>query len=131
KEGNALARMASGQSFTIAARLEATTLGRTEPVEALYRVQPEGRADFPPVPLPGGGQVALAGINATSGTARLFVERPGGADAGIPGRLSLDVTRKPLVRLVWWGVYVVMAGGLLAIAARIRQLKTLDALAAR
>jgi cytochrome c-type biogenesis protein CcmF len=130
KEGNALARMASGQSFTIAARLEATQGGETTPVEALYRVQPEGRADFPPSALPGGGRVALAGINATAGTARLLVERAGDA-AATPARLSLDVTTKPLVRLVWWGVYVVMAGGLLAIAARIRQLKTLDALAAR
>jgi cytochrome c biogenesis factor len=51
--------------------------------------------------------------------------------AATPGRLSLDVTRKPLVQLVWWGVYVALAGGLLAAVARVKQLRVLEAVAAR
>jgi cytochrome c biogenesis factor len=46
----------------------------------------------------------------------------------VPARLSLDVTRKPLVSLVWWGMYVIFAGGTLALVARARQLRKLDAL---
>jgi cytochrome c-type biogenesis protein CcmF len=131
REGNALARMAAGQSFTIAGRLEATAGGAPVPIETLYRVAPGGRADFPPAGLPGGGRIALAGIDASAGKARFLVEVAGGGLAGTPARLSLDVTRKPLVALVWWGVYVAMAGGLLAVVARAQQLRTLDALAAR
>jgi cytochrome c-type biogenesis protein CcmF len=131
KDGNALARMASGQSFTIAARLEATADGRAETIEALYKVAPGGRAEFPPAALPGGGRVALGGIDASQGRARFLVQTAASATTGTPGRLSLDVTTKPLVQLVWIGVYVVMLGGILALVARVRQLKTLDAIAAR
>lgn len=131
KEGNALARMASGQAFTIAAKLEATVAGATVPLEALYKVSPGGRAEFPPVALPGGGRLALAGINASAGSARLMIEDAAGEAGGSPARLSLDVTHKPLVSLVWWGVYVAMAGGLLAIVARSKQVKSLEAVAAK
>ena len=35
--------------------------------------------------------------------------------------LSVDVTRKPLIALVWGGFYVMMAGGLLAFVKRSRE----------
>ena len=35
--------------------------------------------------------------------------------------LSVDVTRKPLIGLVWGGFYVMMAGGLLAFLKRARE----------
>ena len=44
------------------------------------------------------------------------------SSSGEPARLSLDVTRKPLIKMVWYGLYVVLAGGLLALAQRVRQL---------
>ena len=43
------------------------------------------------------------------------------AAGGTPARLSLDVTRKPLMRLVWYGLYVMLAGGILATVQRLRQ----------
>jgi hypothetical protein len=35
--------------------------------------------------------------------------------------LSLEVTRKPLISLVWAGFYVLMAGGILALVKRARE----------
>ena len=67
--------------------------------------------------------------DASAGTARLMVEDPNSVSGGTPGRLSLDVTHKPLVSFVWWGVYVALAGGLLAIVARVKQVRTLDVIA--
>jgi cytochrome c biogenesis factor len=43
------------------------------------------------------------------------------AATGTPARLSLDVTRKPLMRLVWYGLYVMLAGGVIATTQRLRQ----------
>ena len=125
REGNALAKMAAGQPFAIGAKLEATLGGTTTALEPLYRLDPSGRADFAPVALPGGGQIALGGINASAGTVRLLVENAS-AVGGTPAKLSLDVTHKPLVQLVWLGVYVALAGGLIAIVARAKQVAVLD-----
>jgi cytochrome c biogenesis factor len=38
-----------------------------------------------------------------------------------PAQLAVDVTRKPLIKLVWYGLYVVLAGGALATANRLRE----------
>jgi hypothetical protein len=38
--------------------------------------------------------------------------------------LSVDVTHKPLISLVWAGFYVLMAGGLLALVKRAREART-------
>jgi len=128
--GAALARMASGEMVTIVARLEVTRDGRTESVAPEYRFSQGGSAEAPPVTLPGGGRVAVSRLNAAAGEVELVFDGLGAA-ALAPARLSLDVTKKPLVQLVWWGIYVVMMGGILATVGRVRQLRTLDALAAR
>jgi len=127
KEGNAMARMTAGQPVAIGAVLEVTRAGRTERLEPVYRFQPNGQAEFPPLDLAGGGRLAVGGINATAGAVHLLFDGVG-KSAGTPGRLSLDVTRKPLVGLVWWGIYVVLAGGILALVARARQVRKLDLL---
>ena len=41
-------------------------------------------------------------------------------------KLSVDVTRKPLIKLVWYGLYVVLAGGILATAQRLRDALVLE-----
>jgi len=129
RNGNALVNMTSGKPVTIGAKVQVTQGGVTRELEPEYHFSPNGQAEFPPLELPGGGRIALAGINASQGQARFLVEMAGAA--ATPGRLSLDVTHKPLVQLVWWGVYVALAGGLLAAVARVKQLRVLDAIAAR
>ncbi|MEO8502901.1 MAG: cytochrome c biogenesis protein CcsA [Acidobacteriota bacterium] len=129
-EGNALAQMQSGEPVTIGAVLAVNRTG-VEPVKVrpLYRFRSSGEVETPPLDLPGGGIVAVRGINATAGAIQLELSGVGGAmTAAIPARLSLDVTRKPLIQMVWFGLYVVLAGGLLAAAHRVRQARTLDAL---
>ncbi len=115
--GNALAAMAAGRPVTIGADLEIRRGGKTLPVKALYRMDPaSGQVETPPTALPGGGAIYLAGINASAGAVQLEA-------TGVPsrGKLSLDVTQKPLIQLVWGGLYVVLLGGILATVQRIRQ----------
>jgi len=122
--------MSAGKPVTIGAKVEVTRDGATTALEPVYEFSPrDGSAQFPPLDLPGGGRIALAGINASSGTAR-FIFDGIGITGGTPATLSLDVTHKPLVQLVWWGVYVALAGGLTAFASRIKQVRMLDRIAA-
>jgi hypothetical protein len=123
-EGNAMVAMQAGRTVTVGAVLEVTRDGRTDGARPLYRLNPaDGRVDTPLLRLPGGGAVRIAGINASSGKVRLDL---GGA--ANPGHLALDVTTKPLISLVWGGLYVVLAGGILAAVNRVRQVRQLDAL---
>ncbi|HSM12942.1 MAG TPA: cytochrome c biogenesis protein CcsA [Thermoanaerobaculia bacterium] len=128
RAGNALAQMAAGETVEIGAHLAVLRDGATEEVTPVYRFRQSGQVEFPPVALPGGGMVAVGGIDATSGAVELIFEGLAG-QTGTPARLSLDVTYKPLVQFVWWGIYVVLAGGILALVGRVRQVRRLDAAA--
>ncbi len=124
--GNALARMAEGSgTVTLGVGVELTGPGGdARQALPLYRIdQARGRVQTPPVAVPGGGTVRVAGINATEATVRLALQGlPGMADTtGRPPSLSVDVTEKPLIQLVWIGLWVILMGGGLAIFQRLRQ----------
>jgi cytochrome c-type biogenesis protein CcmF len=124
-EGNAMAAMAAGKEVTIGAALAVTRSGRTVPVKPLYRLNPaSGSVETPPMPLPGGGEVVVSGINATNGAVQLDL-----SGIASPAKLSLDVTRKPLIQLVWGGLYVVLFGGILATFQRFREMRVRERLA--
>jgi cytochrome c-type biogenesis protein CcmF len=98
--------------------------GESRQAVPLYRFDQEsGRVETPPTGVPGGGEVAVAGINASAGKVRLaFRGLPGmPGDAGEPAILSVDVSRKPLIQLVWFGLYVILFGGVLSTVYRLRQ----------
>ncbi len=118
-EGNAMAAMAAGKPMTVGAVLAVTRAGRTAAVKPLYRLDPaNGTVETPPASLPGGGEIVVAGINATNGAVQLEL-----AGVANPAKLSLDVTRKPLIQLVWGGLYVVLLGGILATVQRFREMR--------
>jgi cytochrome c-type biogenesis protein CcmF len=127
-EGNAMAQMANDEPVTVGAMLEIVrAAGAPQRVEPLYRFRSDGRVETPPAALPGGGSVYLTGINASQGAIQLaLVGVSGPANAGRPPQLSVDVTTKPLINMVWYGLYVVLAGGILAAAHRLRQLRRLE-----
>jgi cytochrome c-type biogenesis protein CcmF len=123
-DGNAVAAMNAGRSFTVGAELAVTQNGRTFNVTPLYKLNPaSGTVETPPTSLPGGGTILLAGINTSNGGVQL--ETTGVAHAA---KLSIDVTRKPLIQLVWGGLYVVLLGGILTMIQRFRQARVLDRL---
>jgi cytochrome c-type biogenesis protein CcmF len=123
-EGNALAAMNAGHSFTVGAELAITKSGRTFNVTPLYRLNPaSGTVETPATSLPGGGSITLAGINTGNGAVQLVTT--GLANAA---KLSIDVTRKPLIQLVWGGLYIVLLGGILTMIQRFRQARVLDGL---
>jgi len=127
--GATLAKMAAGEMVTIKANVEVTRNGVTSKLEPVYRFSRGGESEIVPLDLPGGGRMAVGRINASAGEVQLLFD--GITAAANPARLSLDITHKPLVQLVWWGIYVVMLGGILATVGRVRQLRTLEAIAAR
>jgi len=125
-EGNAMAQMAAGKPVVIGARLAVTRDGKTTELKPLYRLNPAtGEVGAVPAALPGGGEVAVTGIDASNGAVRLEM-----AGVKTPARLSIDVTHKPLILLVWSGLWIVLAGGLMATANRLREARLRDRLAA-
>jgi cytochrome c-type biogenesis protein CcmF len=118
-EGNAMAAMAAGQPVALGAALTVTRGGQTTVLKPLYRLDPaNGTVETPPAPLPGGGEIFVAGINPSNGAVQL--ELSGVAN---PAKLSVDITRKPLIQLVWGGLYVVLLGGILATVQRLREVR--------
>ena len=77
------------------------------------------------MPLPDGGAIFVSGINASDGSVQFEV-------TGIsnPSKLSVDVTRKPLIQLVWYGLYIVLLGGAVATFNRLRQVQRREAVLA-
>lgn len=122
-DGNAMAQMASSQPVTIGADLEVTQGGKTFPVKALYRMNPaDGRVETPAVPLPGGGALYMTGINA--GTGGIQIEAAGLASRP---KLSVDVTRKPLIQMVWGGLWIILIGGAISTSHRYREARRREA----
>ena len=125
-DGNAVAALNAGHSSTVGAELAITKAGRTFNVTPVYRLNPaSGTVETPPSSLPGGGTITVAGINTGNGAVQ--IETTGVAS---PMKLSIDVTRKPLIQLVWGGLYVVLLGGILTMIQRFRQARVLDRLEA-
>ncbi|MBZ0114307.1 MAG: cytochrome c biogenesis protein CcsA [Thermoanaerobaculia bacterium] len=130
-EGNALVQMQEGGLVTIGANVAVERNGNSVELQPLYRFSPNGQVESPVVPLPGGGLLSVLGINASEGAVRLAVSGVATGPNPKPARLSVDVTKKPLINLVWYGLYVVLAGGMLATWQRARELRILDSLRAK
>jgi cytochrome c-type biogenesis protein CcmF len=124
RERDPMIQLAGGGQVEIKARLLATLRGERQEVEAVYRFGGSGAVETPASALPGRGQVAIEAIDPQQG--RIRVEVTGAADAAKPARLSIDVTHKPLIFLVWAGLYVILAGGLLSVIQRWRQARQVD-----
>ncbi|MEM7355031.1 MAG: cytochrome c biogenesis protein CcsA [Acidobacteriota bacterium] len=128
QNGDPRTLLAGGGMVTVGAALEIERNGEPVSVTPTYRFSQAGQ-QAPPVALPGGGWVAMTGLNPGQGQVQLDF-----ADIGIEpqrAKLSLDVTQKPLIALVWYGLYVVLGGGLLSVWKRIRGARKVDEIAAQ
>jgi len=115
----------NGQPITVGAAMEVTVNGETQRMMPLYSFTSEGAVTAQPMELPGGGAVAVSGINANDGKVQLDLFGLTTA-AGEPARLSIDVTHKPLIQLVWFGLYVILFGGILAASRRLGEARRHD-----
>ena len=120
-----------GGAVTIAALLDLKVDGETTRVSPLYRFSASGAIDAQPLVLPMGGAVRVSGINANEGKVQIDVVGLGTDAEGQPPRLAIDVTRKPLIQLVWFGLYIILFGGLLAGWHRWQQARQYDAIMAK
>jgi cytochrome c-type biogenesis protein CcmF len=119
ENSNPLAQLAKGGPVKIGANLEIRRGDEVETARPVYHFTGQGQVETPMGPLPGGGWMAMTGILPGLGRIQLCVAQP---------RLSIDVTRKPLINLVWFGLYVILFGGFLSTFARLRAARTLDKL---
>ena len=117
-----MTRLAGGEPVEIFARLEVNTSEGLQEARPVYRFTSEGAVDTPMIALPGGSWAAMTRILPGLGRVQLEIARP---------KLSIDVTRKPLIQMVWFGLYIILAGGLLATISRWRGAKKLEAALAR
>jgi hypothetical protein len=77
--------------------------------------------EAPDTPLPGRGRMRIKRVSPNEGTCELElmgVAAGGDLKPATAETLSIDVTTKPLISLVWGGFYVMMFGGLVALLRR-------------
>ncbi|MBK9064550.1 MAG: cytochrome c biogenesis protein CcsA [Acidobacteria bacterium] len=77
--------------------------------------------EAPDTPLPGKGRMRIKRVSPNEGTCELElmgVAAGGDLKPATAETLSIDVTTKPLISLVWGGFYVMMLGGLVALLRR-------------
>jgi cytochrome c-type biogenesis protein CcmF len=77
--------------------------------------------EAPDTPLPGRGRMRIKRVSPNEGTCELElmgVAAGGDLKTATAETLSIDVTTKPLISLVWGGFYVMMLGGLVALLRR-------------
>ena len=126
---NALAEMEKGGAITIGAALSVVRGGTVSKLMPLYSFTRAGMVDSRPAAIPGGGMVMVSGIDASQGAVQIDIAGLGdSAGKATPATLALDVTEKPLIALVWYGLYVILAGGALAALQRLRQGRVLEGL---
>ena len=113
-----------GAAMSFAAVLRVAVGGATHELRPSLSSGPGGLVPRP-VALPdaAGASVAIAGVNADAGRVRLAVAglEDGAAarpDAGEKMRFSADFTVKPLIGLLWLGIVVLLAGGIVAMVRR-------------
>ncbi len=79
--------------------------------------------EAPETPLPGRGRMRIKRVSPNEGTCELElmgVAAGGDLKPATAETLSIDVTTKPLISLVWAGFYVMMLGGIVALLRRAR-----------
>lgn len=118
-------QLAAGRPVEVGARLLVTRQGQAEEVRTVYRFDRSGQVDSPPTVLASQGAVAMTGLDPQTGQVQIAFSASGDMSP-VPPRLSVDVTRKPLIILVWYGLYVILAGGLLSTWKRFKQSERVD-----
>jgi cytochrome c-type biogenesis protein CcmF len=111
---------------TVTANFLVTTPETAEEKTATYVMyfgQTEGgpATEAPETPLPGKGRMRIKRVSPNEGTCEIElmgVAASGDLKPATAETLSIDVTTKPLISLVWAGFYVMMAGGLVALLRR-------------
>jgi cytochrome c-type biogenesis protein CcmF len=79
-------------------------------------------ADFPGLP---GVKLRLGRLDPNEKTAELLIIDPKApGDPGEPAHFSVDVTIKPMIGLLWSGLIVLLAGGILAVVRRGEEFST-------
>ncbi len=124
--GDPQTHFTSGGQVAIGADLEVSRGGETVRLVPLYSFSQSGQLETPPLEIPGGGSIAMTGINPNTGRVQIDVT---GVESSLKrAKLSLDVTRKPLINLVWYGAGRSCLGVAVAGAKGISQLPVRDAL---
>ncbi|HEY6066584.1 MAG TPA: cytochrome c biogenesis protein CcsA [Thermoanaerobaculia bacterium] len=95
-----------------------------------------GEADAPELEVPGvaGAFMKVMAVSPSDGSVVLRMrgiskDPAKEFQAATPESLSIEMTEKPLINLVWGGFYVMMAGGLLALVKRTREARRVVAAA--
>jgi cytochrome c-type biogenesis protein CcmF len=118
-----VSHMGEGPGVTVGAILEVTKDGRTYPVVPYFMTTTQGPRSEP-VNIPGGGDVTLTQVDATSGSVVLeFHNLPGAVEeTGTASEfLALEVSVKPLINLFWLGTILVIVGLALSMWQRFKE----------
>lgn len=118
-----ISHMGEGPGVTVGAILEVMRGGKIYPVIPYFMTTTQGPRSEP-VNVPGGGDVMLSQVDATSGRVVLeFHGLPGAVkETGATNEfLALEVSIKPLINLFWLGTTLVLIGLILSAWQRFRE----------
>lgn len=107
--------------IVVAAALTVTnaTTGETKSIKPVYLVDKDRAQRFMPVEIPEWGlTVTFAGMQVDSGSARLIIE---GVDFDAEDWLVVQAYEKPIINLLWYGCFLMLAGFGLALFRRIKE----------
>ena len=116
-----------GKTVVVSANLTVTPDGKAAQTQTLrYVAHMDGSApnEGQPQPVAGFPNASMVIANVVPVQGQLLLNVAGltpDFTPPTPETLSIDVTRKPLIALVWGGFYVMMAGALIAFVKRARQ----------
>jgi cytochrome c-type biogenesis protein CcmF len=108
---------AGAQEVRAAAEVFVEHEGERHKVVPAMVVNSYGRSTEP-AEFPGGGVVSLAGLDPDGGRVLLSVRTPEMPE--MPEALAVEVSTKPLINFVWFGMAVLLTGTLMAIFRRTR-----------
>jgi len=125
------AMMRGGKTITVLAGMTVTPPdGTSHEVKLRYDVSlegvPVGEPEIAGIPGVSGASMRVAGISPNEGAVAIWMkglskDGSGEYQAATNESLSVDVTNKPLINLVWGGFYVMMAGALVAFLQRSKE----------
>ena len=119
-------QLASQGMVEVGGRFTIDYQGEQTPLRAVFRMRSDRSVQSPPVALPNGNMVRFTGVDPQTQAAQFEVSL---ANSGpVPARLSIDLTKKPLIQLVWFGLYIVLLGGFLSTWKRYKGARDVDAI---
>ncbi len=109
-----------GNEFQVGAKLSVLSNGKKQELIPKLIQTTSGQVNSPPVELPDKSKLSLVGVQADTRQVILVVETSRAAGT-VADTVSIEVSKKPLIILVWLGSTLLVLGGILSTWRRVKE----------